>query len=116
MTPYLMVLGIALGVVLIVLLRDLLLMVWKEGFAAGRKAEMESLVNCAREADEAIELARESEAAALAYDKRVTNSEGASIGTHSGIKVYGNTLGFIGGFPSTYYSLSCVVVGSLECG
>jgi len=68
----------------------------------------------ALEADEAIGLARESEAAALAYDKRVTNSEGASIGTHSGIKVYGNTLGFIGGFPSTYYSLSCVVVGSQD--
>ncbi len=68
----------------------------------------------ALEADEAIELARASESAALAYDKRITNSEGASIGTHSGIKVYGNTLGFIGGFPSTYYSLSCVVVGSQD--
>jgi PmbA protein len=66
------------------------------------------------EADEAIELARASESAALAFDKRITNSEGASIGTHRGTKVYGNTLGFIGGFPSTYYSLSCVVVGSQD--
>ena len=66
------------------------------------------------EADAAIELARASESAALAYDKRITNSEGASIGTHRGTKVYGNTLGFIGGFPSTYYSLSCVVVGNQD--
>ena len=68
----------------------------------------------ALEADEAIELARASESAALSYDQRITNSEGASIGTHSGVKVYGNTLGFIGGYPSTYYSLSCVVVGNQD--
>ena len=60
MTPYLMVLGIALGVVLIVLLRDLLLMVWKEGFAAGRKAEVESWAKLANQADEAVkEIGRE---------------------------------------------------------
>lgn len=66
----------------------------------------------ALEADEAIDIARASEAAALAVDARITNSEGASVATHRGIKVYGNTQGFIGGYPSTYYSQSCVVVGS----
>ena len=55
-----LILGTALGLLLIVLLRDVFLLVWKEGFAAGRKAEMESLVNCAREADEAVkEIGRE---------------------------------------------------------
>jgi PmbA protein len=66
------------------------------------------------EVDQAIEIARASEAAALAVDSRITNSEGASLATQRGIKVYGNTLGFIGGEPSTYYSQSCVVVASQD--
>ena len=61
MTPYLMVLGIALGLLLIVLLRDVFLIVWKEGYDAGRKAEIESWANCAKEADEAVrEMGKES--------------------------------------------------------
>lgn len=66
------------------------------------------------EVDQAIEIARASEAVALAVDPRITNSEGASLATQRGIKVYGNTLGFIGGEPSTYYSQSCVVVASQD--
>ena len=63
------------------------------------------------EAEAGIELARRCEAAALARDPRVTNSEGASLGAHRSLRVYGNTLGFLGGYPSTYYSVSCVVMG-----
>lgn len=63
------------------------------------------------DAEGAIELARRCEAAALATDARITNSEGASVNTHRAERVYGNTLGFIGGYPSTYSSVSCVVVG-----
>ncbi len=63
------------------------------------------------QADEAIEIAKATESAALSVDARITNSEGASVGTHRSLKVYGNTLGFMGGYPSTYYSLSCSVVG-----
>jgi PmbA protein len=63
------------------------------------------------DAEGAIELARRCEAAALATDSRITNSEGASVNTHRAERVYGNTLGFIGGYPSTYSSVSCVVVG-----
>ena len=66
----------------------------------------------ALEADEAIEIARASESAALAYDPRVKNSEGASLATQRGVRVYGNTQGFLGGYPSTYYSQSTVVVGA----
>ncbi len=65
-------------------------------------------------AEEAIELARKSEAAALAHDKRITNSEGASLNAHSALRVYGNSLGFLGGYPSTYYSVSCVVMGEAD--
>ncbi|MEI8297703.1 MAG: metalloprotease PmbA [Pseudomonadota bacterium] len=63
------------------------------------------------EADAAIELARRCEAAALGADPRITNSAGATVATHRAHRVYGNTLGFLGGYPSTYSSVSCVVMG-----
>jgi PmbA protein len=63
------------------------------------------------EAEAGIELATRCEAAALALDPRVTNSEGASVGAHRALRVYGNSLGFLGGYPSTYYTVSCSVVG-----
>lgn len=62
------------------------------------------------EPDEARDLAVACEAAALAVDKRIGNSEGATLSSHQGLRVFGNSLGFLGGFPSTIHSLSCVVV------
>ena len=61
-------------------------------------------------ADRAIEIAKSCEAAALAFDPRINNSEGASLGTHEGLHVYGNTHGFVGGYPTTSHTLSCVVL------
>jgi len=61
-------------------------------------------------ADRAIELAKSCEAAALAFDPRINNSEGASVASHRGLHVYGNTHGFIGGYPTTSHTLSCVVL------
>ncbi len=61
-------------------------------------------------AEEAIELARGCEAAALGHDPRINNSEGASLGTHRALHFYGNSHGFIGGYPTTLHSLSCVVL------
>ena len=61
--------------------------------------------------DEAIELATRCESAAREQDPRIVNSEGASLNSHSGLHVYGNTHGFIGGYPSSRHSLSCAVVG-----
>jgi PmbA protein len=58
----------------------------------------------------AIELAREAEAAALDYDKRINNSEGGSISSHIGMRVYGNTHGFLNGYGSTYHSASVAVI------
>ncbi len=55
----------------------------------------------------AIELARECEAAGLAVDARVNNSEGASVNTQRHTGVYGNSLGFLAGFSATSHSLSC---------
>jgi len=61
-------------------------------------------------ADRAIEIAKSCEAAALAFDSRINNSEGASVSTHQGLHVYGNTHGFVGGYPTTSHSVSCVVL------
>jgi PmbA protein len=36
--------------------------------------------------------------------------EGASVSTHQGLHVYGNTHGFVGGYPTTSHTLSCVVL------
>jgi PmbA protein len=66
------------------------------------------------EAEGAIEIARGCEAAALALDKRVTNSEGAMLSTHRGLRVFGNSRGFLGGYPSTSHSVSCAVVATQD--
>jgi len=60
--------------------------------------------------EQAVELARECEAAGLQRDARLTNSEGASLATHRGVRVFGNTHGFLAGFPSTSHSLSCALL------
>jgi PmbA protein len=61
-------------------------------------------------ADRAIEIAKSCEAAALDFDPRINNSEGSSVSTHQGLHVYGNTHGFVGGYPTTSHTLSCVVL------
>jgi PmbA protein len=61
--------------------------------------------------EEANEIAKRCEAAALAVDnKRITNSEGASVSTSEGLFVYANTHGFVGSYPSSRHSISCSVI------
>jgi PmbA protein len=60
--------------------------------------------------EQAVTLARECEAAGLESDARLKNSEGATVTTHSGVRVYGNSHGFLQGFPSTNHSVSCALV------
>ena len=62
--------------------------------------------------ERACELALECEAAALAVDPRITNSEGAGVSSHRGLRAYGNTHGFLRAYPGTVHSVSCAVVGS----
>jgi PmbA protein len=62
------------------------------------------------EPDEARDRAVACEAAALAVDPRIVNSEGATLSTHQGLRVFGNSLGFIHGYASSMHGLSCVVV------
>lgn len=63
------------------------------------------------DAEAAIGIARQAEARALAHDARIRNSEGGSVSSHAGLRVYGNSHGFLGGYPSTSHSISCVVMG-----
>ena len=60
--------------------------------------------------EQAIAMARDCEAAGMAVDGRITNSEGATLSTHRGVRVYGNTHGFLAGYPSSSHSLSCVLL------
>ncbi len=62
------------------------------------------------EPDAAIQLAVACEDAARALDPRIVNSEGASVSTQAGLHVYGNSHGFVAGYPSTRHGLSCAVV------
>ena len=60
---------------------------------------------------DAIGLAIECEDAARATDARIVNSEGASVTSHAGAHVYGNSHGFLGGYPASRHGVSCAVVG-----
>jgi PmbA protein len=64
----------------------------------------------------AIELAARCEAAALAVDRRIDNSEGATVSTQHGLRAYGNSHGFIGSYERTQHELSCVVLGRDDAG
>ena len=66
------------------------------------------------EPDQAVELARGCEAAGMAVDSRLTNSEGASVGNQRGVRVYGNSHGFLAGFASSSHSISCVLLASQD--
>jgi PmbA protein len=61
--------------------------------------------------DEAIALGRATEAAALAVDRRITNSEGATVSRGESEFVYANSEGFSGGYRSSRHSIDCAVVG-----
>jgi len=60
--------------------------------------------------EQAVELARGCEAAGRVVDTRITNSEGATVASHRGVRVYGNSHGFLAGYPSTSHSVSCVLL------
>lgn len=62
------------------------------------------------EPDTAVQIAKECEAAGLAIDARLTNSEGASVSSHRSVRVYGNSHGFLEGFSSSSHTVSCVLL------
>ena len=64
--------------------------------------------------EEAIDVALEVENAARALDPRISNSDGATVARHRGAQVYGNSHGFLGGYPSTRHEISCAVIAEQD--
>jgi PmbA protein len=60
--------------------------------------------------EDAIEIARRTEAAALAVDKRISNSEGGTVSAYDTDFILANTRGFLAGFANSKASISCGVV------
>jgi len=61
--------------------------------------------------DDAVEIAKNCESAAMDVDKkRITNSEGAGVSNSESIFAYANSHGFVGGYASSRYSISCSVI------
>jgi PmbA protein len=64
--------------------------------------------------EQAIELARSCEDAAFAADPLVTNSEGASVSVQQSQFAYGNSNGFLAGYPSSRHSIVCSVIAGKD--
>lgn len=64
--------------------------------------------------DAATALALRSENAARSLDGRIANSEGATVSTGVGQRVYANSHGFVGGYPTSGHSTSCSVLAKAE--
>jgi PmbA protein len=62
------------------------------------------------DAEQAIALAIECENAARFHDPAISNSEGATVSSHQGVRAFGNSLGFLQGNLSSRHSLSCSVL------
>lgn len=67
-------------------------------------------------AEQGIDIARACEAAGLAEDSRITNSEGASVNEFEGVSVYGNSHGFMGHRVGTRHSINCSLIAEDEKG
>jgi PmbA protein len=66
------------------------------------------------EPEAAIELAVACENAARNHHADISNSEGASLNTFEGLRVMGNSLGFLHGYASSRHSLSVSVIGERD--
>lgn len=86
-----------------------------DDLAAGEAAErdLDLFHPWSVEAEGAIELARRCEGAALAIDRRITNSEGAGVSAQQSHFYSGNTRGFGAGYASSRHSLSVAPIASL---
>ncbi|WP_318466950.1 metalloprotease PmbA [Photobacterium leiognathi] len=62
------------------------------------------------EPDRAASIAIAAEEAALAYDPRIKQSDGASYDSHYGVRVYGNSHGMLASYASSRHSISCCVI------
>jgi PmbA protein len=65
---------------------------------------------------ERLDWARRAEAAALAADKRITNSDGGSFDAATGRKILANSRGFLGSYRSSYAGVSAAPLAVDENG
>ena len=63
---------------------------------------------------EGTALALECERLAMGRDPRIKHSDGAGFTSHLGVKVYGNSHGFVKGYAASRHSLSCVLIGEQD--
>lgn len=63
-----------------------------------------------------LDIAMRCEQAALQSSDLITNSEGSSVNSYSGLAVYANSHGFSSQIPSSQHSISCSVIGSNSSG
>jgi len=61
--------------------------------------------------DDAITMGREAEAAALAVDRRLVNTEGSSVARGESEFVYANSNNFCAGYKSSRHHIDCSVIG-----
>jgi PmbA protein len=64
--------------------------------------------------EDSIDLARRCEQAAFAVSPQVSNSEGATVSTQEGQFVSANSLGFIGGYPTSRHHLACSLIAGKD--
>ena len=64
--------------------------------------------------DEGADLARRCEQAAFDVSPEITNSEGASVSIQEGQFISANSLGFMGGYPTSRHYLSCSVIAGKD--
>ena len=64
--------------------------------------------------DQAADLALRGENAARSLDGRIANSEGASVSSGVGQRVYANSHGFVGSYPTSTHSMSCSVLAKAD--
>ena len=68
------------------------------------------------DAGRALDMALELEAAALDYDPRIAQTEGATVASQDGISVYGNSHGFVAGERASRHALSVQPLAKFERG
>lgn len=77
---------------------------------AQQPADLELCSPGEQSADYALERALQCERHALAQDKRIVNSDGASYSSHVGYRVYGNSHGFLEGYLQSRHAMSCSLI------
>lgn len=83
-------------------------------FLARQQADLDLFHPWSISADEAVAIAQRCERTALALDPRIVNSEGATFSSHDGLRAYGTSNGFVGGYLSSRHSLSCSVISAQD--